>query len=55
MIITYSSDNYTVLYPYAPIIDNPGLTLMKTSKQVKEENLEIRGVRKILFLLLWLN
>ena len=31
---------------------NPGATFMKTSKQVKEENLVIAGVRKI-FIIWW--
>ena len=42
------SDDYTLLYPHAPQLANPGATFMKTSKQVKEENLVVAGVRNIL-------
>ena len=44
MFINYCSDGYTLLYPYTPDPGNPGMTFMKTSKQVKEENLVIAGV-----------
>ena len=45
IFIKYSSDNYTLLYPYTPDPGNPGMTFMKTSKQVKKENLIIAEVR----------
>ena len=48
-LLNYSSDGYTLLYPFLPDPKNPGARYMKTSKQVKEENLAIKRVRKILF------
>ena len=52
-IFSNSSDNYTLLYPYLPGSENPGYTVMKTSKQVKDENLVIKTVRKIKDLVLF--